>query len=151
MRCFILKVFCLVLSVFIRRAVSRFSCRQCSGDVTVHFDGYVQPKDADDHFSKNFVPCQTGNAYQIKLTVRSDCQQDCLESRKGVCIQKGNPQLCQTAKYSVHVWRYCFNGGSVTVDKHQDCTYGEYSGPCHYQVNFVCTHSVKCKGSCLGC
>lgn len=144
----IFKAFLVVLFVFADLVLSKYGCRQCKGTAVLKLSQYESIGNVASFFAENFNRCATGNDYLFDRVDKTDCQPECMRSDGPKCIQKGDPTLCLTYTYSLTIWRYCGNGGSVSLKRPTLCLIDLKGGPCQYLIDVQCTKSVNCQGNC---
>lgn len=111
-------------------AVTPKSCRQCDGKYLVIFNSYVSEAQAREFIKTSLGGCATGNEYLLFNPGSNDCL----------------GTTCKDWFFDMKAWRYCGNGGSVTLKKDNHGIGGlmalkDYMG-------LTCTRSVECHGNC---
>lgn len=119
-----------LLAARVAHAIAHNSCRQCNGLHKFLFTSYVTPDAAKSFLKASIGSCATGAELDIASYTTDVCQGD----------------ACKYYYFTINVWRYCGNGGSVIIKRKSHCiagvcNEGEYLG-------LTCTQSVVCHGDC---
>lgn len=134
---------------FAGHAMGLNGCRQCTGTKIIIFNNPVSEDQAMEFFKTSLGNCATGDDYDAYRGVAEGCQLPCVRPvvgpRTTSCAQFG-PVRCPKWTFTLKMWRYCGNGGSVTLNKSDHCS----AGVCAISDNLrlVCTRSVRCLGDC---
>lgn len=140
-----------LLHISVGLAASHNSCRQCMGNQAITFKTRVSQDSATSFFKASLGSCATGNDYYVQLVEPSDCLIPCvveaIDNNKRRYCQKFGEKVCLTYKFNIRVWRYCGNGGSVTLNKGAHCS---IQGFCvaSDSLSLSCNRSVQCRGDC---
>lgn len=129
-----LKALTILIFFFLEQATSLKSCRQCSGAERITFNTYVSYDQSLAFFRTSLGGCATGNDYLVLVSYFSDC------------MSHTGPPLCKYWVYVVKIWRYCGNGGRVSLDKGIHCS--DNLCAIYDNLSLSCTKSVECRGEC---
>lgn len=115
-------------------AKAKHSCRQCSGRHTIRFNTFVG-HDAAAAFSANSLSnCATGKELNVKGFLPGMCKYQDTSS-------------CLEWNFDYDVYRYCGNGGLVSLKKTEEC----FDKTCSVSedITFTCVKSVRCATTCF--
>lgn len=136
--------------LIIGQALSKNGCRACEGTQSLTFSAGITQEAATSFLVQSVLGCATGDEYQIDRIDRGGCQTDCLREG-GVppdtqCAAEG-PQKCHIWLFNIKIWRYCGNGGLLTLrrgsycDKFSICSLTD-------TLTLTCHKSVECHTKC---
>lgn len=125
----------ILISLLLSNVVARNGCRQCFGEYSITFTYPVGRDVADNVVSPGVAGCATGDNWET-TAARS----------AGICLTTTGPTACTTWIYAINVWRYCGNGGSVSLSKPRVCSPAGYCGVS--KLTMSCRKSVECIGKC---
>lgn len=143
------QILCVLIGLFATNAIGANSCRLCTGHQIMVFDHQVGQDAVAAFFKTSIGNCFTGNDYQLELIETQDCLNPCLmieqDGNVKKCIKYGD-KICRQWKFILKVWRYCGNGGAVTLHRTNLCS----NGLCAPTVNLdlTCNASVQCRSTC---
>lgn len=138
-----------LVAVFWGFVVARNGCRQCTGTHSIRFNGYANELQATSFLHATLGSCATGNDLESLVILATECTLPCIEAQysptKRKCLKYG-PLACKAWEFDLTVWRYCGNGGAVSVTKGNhniDTWYVEED-----TLQLTCVKSVECRGTC---
>lgn len=144
----VIEVVLLLSSVFVRRALGKNGCRQCSGERAVKFNQKLSAVKAQLYFDLSFKRCATNSEYEVRHINPSNCEKSCLDADgmpgSGPC--EFLVDICDTYSFQVQAWRYCGNGPLVALKISGNCEFGLCTTL--DELHMSCTHSVECVGKC---
>lgn len=144
----LIRLVILTLPIFLGRALSGNSCRQCSGTHTLSFPNFVTEDNGLAFVEYSLGNCVTGYDYYVEKTEKRNCQTPCMSisgSPGHQCLQYA-PLECKDWIFHLKIWRYCGNGGSVNLPKGHNCSPAVCADVDTLTLN--CNKSVGCKGNC---
>lgn len=144
----IIKILLAFLSIFASLVAANNSCRQCSGYQHITFNNKVTEQQALSFFRSSLGSCATGNDYYLEKVQSSNCYYPPATQYVGgkTDYTVYTAPTCLDWTFTVKIWRYCGNGGKVTLRRTQNCI----SGVCASinNLELVCYKSVQCRGTC---
>lgn len=132
------------MSLYAALGSCRNSCRQCQGVQRLSFDYYTREDVATNFWKASIGNCATGAELDVIGKLNTDCRGYCVEWSDDECVKFID--ICKNWFFTLKIWRYCGNGGSVNMNKGKHCI----NNICATQDNFSfsCSHSVDCHGDC---
>lgn len=135
-----------VLTTLLAVRAGKNSCRQCVGSQSLLFNAYTHPIDALNLFESSLGSCATGKDYEVTSVVEDNCTEPCLDPVPYRECRNRAPKVCKKYTFNLKVWRYCGNGGSVSLRKTNHCSAGVCSASDY--LSLTCYQSVECRGDC---
>lgn len=139
--------FIFFISLSLDQVSARNGCRQCTGVQRITFKTGLLKSDALKFFNGSFLPCATGNNYQLDGVTGTDCELRCIDEYPGLvprCVLYG--LFCKVWSINMRVWRYCGNGGSVHLERGSHAL-KEITSETD-TLSLTCTKSVQCQWNC---
>lgn len=138
------KVAFILFTVFASHVASKDGCRQCTGFSTLSFTDYISEAQAWTFLKNSIGTCATGSDVEVTRSVPIDCKSSCA-GEDNLCIGPG-VLICRSWVFHLTVWRFCGNGGSVSLNKGSVCD-GQICATTNY-LGMDCHKSVVCKSRC---
>lgn len=134
----------LLLSLLAGVAATKNSCRQCLGQQHLTFDHYVPIQVAEAYWKASIGTCATGGEHEVRASLSTDCIKPCIQFVGGKCVRWSYE--CKNWDFTLKIWRYCGNGGSVELRKANHCADSICTTEDH--LTLACSPSVECHGNC---
>lgn len=122
------------LSLIFGTAVARNGCRQCTGSIKLNFKNYVSLYELSTYLDGSLGRCATGKQYDRTLIAEYGC------------MTANYEVICKNWNIGLKVWRYCGNGGKVSLRQDNVCV-GNICVSLD-QLELKCSKSVDCKETC---